>query len=85
MVERKDFECAGKIQKAWKKWKLAKLALEQRAKAANLLRGNKERQRESMSRQFTGDYMRYDDNYSLQQAVRQHGSKYFSCFLVNLI
>jgi len=75
MVERKDFEMASKIQKSWKKWKLAKTALEQRARAANLLRGNKERQRDSMNRQFVGDYMRYDDNYSLQEAVRNNGGK----------
>ena len=75
MIERKDFECASKIQKAWKKWKLAKTALEQRAKAANILRGHKERQRESVTRQFVGDYMHYDDNYSLQEVIQKYGKQ----------
>jgi myosin-1 len=75
MIERKDFECASKIQKAWKKWKLAKTALEQRAKAANLLRGHKERQRDSLTRQFVGDYMNYDDNYSLQEVIQKYGKQ----------
>jgi hypothetical protein len=57
------------IQKAWRKWKMRKHALEQKAAAADLLRGKKERQRDSVSRQFTADYNRYEDNYPLQEAI----------------
>ena len=48
---------------------MRKHALEQKAAAADLLRGKKERQQASVSRQFTADYIRYEDNYVLQQAV----------------
>lgn len=72
MVERKDYEFASKITKAWKRWTLAKRALEQRARAANLLRGRKERRSDSVSRQFTGDYMSYDDNFALQEEITKH-------------
>jgi myosin-1 len=74
LVERKDYDCARKIQLAWKKWQLAKHALEQRARVADVLRGNKERQRMSINRQFVGDYSNYDLNYSLQQLIQQHSS-----------
>eukprot|EP01114_Cavostelium_apophysatum_P015538 TRINITY_DN424_c0_g1_i2.p1 TRINITY_DN424_c0_g1~~TRINITY_DN424_c0_g1_i2.p1 ORF type:complete len:1158 (+),score=312.59 TRINITY_DN424_c0_g1_i2:262-3735(+) len=74
-VERKDFDCASKIQKAWKKWKLAKRALEQRAYIANIFRGQKERQRYSVNRNYIGDYMNYDCNYALQDLIRQHSGQ----------
>lgn len=77
LVERKDYECACKIQKAYKKWTLAKRALEQRARAAQILYGKKERQRNSVNRQFVGDYMSYDFNYSLQELIRKHSRKLF--------
>jgi hypothetical protein len=82
-VERKDFEMAGRIQKAWKKWRLAKTALEQRAKAANLLRGHKERQRDSLNRTFVGDYMRYDSNFALQEAIRNNGGS--KCLVATIV
>jgi len=72
-VERKDFECATRIQKAWRQYKLAKHALEQRAFIANIFRGNKERQRQSLSRQFVGDYVHYELNYALQDVIRSSG------------
>jgi len=70
-IERKDYECATRISKAWKKWTLAKRALEQRARAANIFRGKKERRQDSINRQFTGDYMNYDDNYQLQDIINK--------------
>jgi len=48
---------------------MRKHALEQKAAAADLFRGKKERQRNSVSRQFTADYSRYEDNYPLQEAI----------------
>lgn len=74
-IERKDFECACKIQNAWKKYKMAKKALEQRAMVADVLRGKKERQRSSVNRQFVGDYMAYEVNYQMQQLIKQYSSK----------
>lgn len=83
LVERKDYDCACKIQKAWKKWQLAKHALEQRARVADVFRGNKERQRQSINRQFVGDYMNYDCNYALQQLIQQHSST--CCLLFGIL
>jgi len=74
-IERKDYECAVKIQNAWKRWKLAKKALEQRALVADLLRGNKERCRDSINRQFIGDYIHYDLNFSLQDVMKHYLSQ----------
>ena len=74
-VERKDFECACKIQSAWKKFQLAKKALEQRALVANIFRGKKERQRQSLNRPFVGDYINYDINFSLQEIIQKSSSK----------
>eukprot|EP01122_Echinamoeba_exundans_P000766 TRINITY_DN106_c0_g2_i1.p1 TRINITY_DN106_c0_g2~~TRINITY_DN106_c0_g2_i1.p1 ORF type:complete len:1054 (-),score=319.54 TRINITY_DN106_c0_g2_i1:104-3265(-) len=68
-LERHDYEKAALIQKAWRRWKGKKKALEQRALAANLLRGKKERRRESVSKKFDGDYVRYDNNFGLQAAL----------------
>jgi len=74
-VERKDYECAANIQKAWKKWQLAKHALEQKKLIADLLRGKKERRRESISRQFSADYMAYEFNFQLQELIKQHSKQ----------
>jgi len=68
-LERYDYEKAALIQKAWRLWKGKKKALEQRAIAANLLKGKKERRRESVNRKFEGDYVRYDNNFGLQSAI----------------
>jgi len=72
-IERKDFECACKIQKAWKKWKMAKKALEQKMLIYNLFRGKKERQRLSVQRAYAGDYVNYDYNFPLQDIVQKAG------------
>ena len=71
LLERHDFDCVVRIQRAWKKWKARKHALEQRQIAADKLRGNKERQQSSLSRQYDADYIRYEDNYPLQSVVNQ--------------
>jgi len=68
-LERYDYEKAALIQKAWRLWKGKKKALEQRAAAANLFKGKKERRRESVNRKFDGDYVRYDANFGLQSAI----------------
>ena len=49
-------------------------ALEQRALAANLLRGKKERRRESVSKKFDADYVRYDNNFGLQAAIVRYST-----------
>jgi len=69
LLERHDYDCIVRIQRSWKKWKARKHALEQRALAADKLRGKKERQQSSMSRQYDADYIRYEDNYPLQEMI----------------
>mmetsp|Transcript_7649 Transcript_7649/g.8405 ORF Transcript_7649/g.8405 Transcript_7649/m.8405 type:complete len:1044 (+) Transcript_7649:102-3233(+) len=71
-LERHDYECALLIQKAWRRWKAKKKALEQRAKAASLLLGKKERRRESVNIKFDTDYMCYESNFSLQGAMGKY-------------
>jgi myosin-1 len=71
-LERHDYEKALIIQKAWRRWKAKKKALEQRAAAANLLRGKKERRRDSLNTRFAGDYINYDFNYGLQAALDRY-------------
>jgi len=68
-LERHDYECASIIQKAWRKYVAKKLALEQRRQAANLFKGKKERRRDSVNMKFSCDYMNYDKNYLLQEAL----------------
>lgn len=68
-LERFDYDAAMAIQKAYRKLVARKLALEQKTKAANLLRGKKDRRSESKERRFEGDYMRFDQNYGLQNAL----------------
>eukprot|EP01120_Amphizonella_sp_Union-15-10_P012713 TRINITY_DN5718_c0_g1_i1.p1 TRINITY_DN5718_c0_g1~~TRINITY_DN5718_c0_g1_i1.p1 ORF type:complete len:1049 (-),score=243.18 TRINITY_DN5718_c0_g1_i1:114-3260(-) len=71
-LERYDYECANTIQKAWRRWKAKKHSLEQRAQAASLFRGKKERRRESINRKFTADYMNYEENFSLQEGLGKY-------------
>ena len=84
LLERHDFDCIVKIQRAWKKWKARKHALEQRALAADKLRGNKERQQNSISRQFEADYIRYEDNYPLQEHIQNGEYMMFADQIVKL-
>jgi myosin-1 len=61
-----------KIQKVYRSWVAKKHSLEQRAAAANLLKGKKDRRQESNNPQFVGDYMSFDKNYGLQEALGPH-------------
>jgi len=72
-LDRKDYDCTLRIQKAWKHWKSRKHQLEQRKMAADLLKGRKERQRDSVNRKYEFDYINYDANYPLQDCVRSSG------------
>jgi len=69
LLERRDYDCTVRIQRAWGAWKMQKIALQQRAAAADMMRGKKERQRDSVARKFVGDYSNYKDNYAIQEAV----------------
>jgi myosin-1 len=84
LLERHDFDCVVKIQRAWKKWKARKHALEQKALAADKLRGKKERQQSSVTRQFDADYIRYEDNYPLQEQVTQGEYMLFADQIIKL-
>jgi len=68
-LERHDREAAMKIQKIYRMWVAKKHSLEQRAAAANLLKGKKDRREESNGIKFVGDYMNYDKNFGLQEAL----------------
>lgn len=68
-LERFDYDAAMAIQKAYRKLVARKHAMEQKTKAANLLKGKKDRRSESKDRRFEGDYMRYDQNYGLQNSL----------------
>eukprot|EP01097_Dermamoeba_algensis_P012068 TRINITY_DN966_c0_g1_i1.p1 TRINITY_DN966_c0_g1~~TRINITY_DN966_c0_g1_i1.p1 ORF type:complete len:1106 (+),score=323.31 TRINITY_DN966_c0_g1_i1:51-3368(+) len=71
LLDRRDYECVSRIQKAWKHWKLRKVSLEQKAAISDLFRGKKERQRNSVGRKFEADYLNYTDNFGLQEVVTQ--------------
>jgi len=72
LIERKDFDEICKIQRAWRMWRMRRKALEQKAEAASLFRGNKERRRDSMDRKWVGDYIQYEDNYQMQDAMQPY-------------
>lgn len=72
MMERKDFDQICKIQRAWRMWRMRRKALEQKAEAAKLLKGQKERRRDSATRPWTGDYINYEDNFQLQDVMQPY-------------
>lgn len=84
LLERHDYNMASTIQRAWKRWKMRKHALEQQAKAADMLRGKKERQRDSVKRSFNADYIRFEDNFKLQEAIPQGESMLFADQILKL-
>lgn len=84
LLERHDFDCVVRIQRAWKKWKARKHALEQKALASDKLRGKKERQQLSTTRQFDADYIRYEDNYPLQEQIQQGEYMLFADQIIKL-
>jgi len=47
-------------------------ALEQKAEACQLYRGNKERRRDSIGSSWIGDYIKYEDNYQMQDAMQPY-------------
>jgi myosin-1 len=71
-VERLDFDYCVSIQKAWRAFTQVKHALEMRAKAADLCRGRKERQRESIDRSFDSDYLDFDNHFGVQQVMQKY-------------
>jgi len=72
MIERKDFDEICKIQRAWRMWRMRRKALEQKAEAAAMFRGQKERRKDSMDRKWVGDYIQYEDNYQMQDAMQPY-------------
>jgi len=48
--------------------------------AADLLKGKKERQRDSVSRKYEFDYINFDANYPLQDVVKGRGDKEATAF-----
>jgi len=72
LIERKDFDEICKIQRAWRMWRMRRKALEQKAEAASLFRNNKERRKDSMDRKWVGDYIQYEDNYQMQDAMQPY-------------
>jgi len=84
LLERFDYDCTVRIQNAWKRWKMRKHALEQRALAADLLRGKKERQRDSVGRQFFADYMAYARNFGIQAVINDGETMVFADQVVKL-
>jgi len=72
MIERKDFDEICKIQRAWRMWRMRRKALEQKAEAASMFLNHKERRRDSQDRKWVGDYIQYEDNYQMQDAMADH-------------
>eukprot|EP01118_Nematostelium_gracile_P018761 TRINITY_DN8465_c0_g1_i2.p1 TRINITY_DN8465_c0_g1~~TRINITY_DN8465_c0_g1_i2.p1 ORF type:complete len:613 (-),score=169.45 TRINITY_DN8465_c0_g1_i2:179-1828(-) len=71
-IERKEFNCACIIQKGFKQLKKAKQAV----MISNLVRGKKERRRDSVGRRFTADYINYKDGQrELKAAVQAMSGK----------
>lgn len=72
MLERKDHEAIVRIQKSFRNWKAKRHAIEQRAWAADLLRGKKERRRASVDIKYTGDYLNVETNPGIMEAMQEH-------------
>jgi len=68
-MERRDFDCIVKVQKAWRLYNHKRKMLEQRAEAASMLKGRKERRRESVEIKWDGDYINYEENTELQTVM----------------
>ncbi|EFA78234.1 myosin IB [Heterostelium album PN500] len=74
-LDRKDTECIMKIQKAFRNWKAKKHSLEQRAQIADIFKNKKERQRNSIDRKFTMDYIDFDNQFPIQEAMENAHKK----------
>eukprot|EP01133_Synstelium_polycarpum_P004330 gene4330-5057_t len=74
-LDRKDQECIMRIQKAFRNWKAKKHSLEQRAQIADMFKNKKERQRMSIDRKFTSDYIDFDNQFQIQEAMENAHKK----------
>nr|AAC47535.1 unconventional myosin IB [Entamoeba histolytica] len=75
MLEKMDFDKAVEIQKAWKGYRNRKRSLSQRAEAASILKGKKERRRESVdytNNKWTADYINYENEIPFEEAMEGH-------------
>jgi len=69
LMERHDFDCIVKIQRAWRMFNHKRKMLESRAEAAQMLLNKKERRRDSLTDKWVGDYINYEENYELQKVM----------------
>uniref|UniRef100_G3UTE3 Myosin IE n=1 Tax=Meleagris gallopavo TaxID=9103 RepID=G3UTE3_MELGA len=69
MRERKYDGYARAIQKAWRKYAARKKYVQMREEASDLLLNKKERRRNSINRNFVGDYIGMEDHPELRQFV----------------
>ncbi|NWX84946.1 MYO1E protein, partial [Nothoprocta pentlandii] len=69
MRERKYDGYARAIQKAWRKYAARKKYVQMREEASDLLLNKKERRRNSINRNFMGDYIGMEDHPELRQFV----------------
>lgn len=69
MRERKYDGYARVIQKSWRKFVARKKYVQMREEASNLLLNKKERRRNSINRNFIGDYIGMEEHPELQQFV----------------
>ncbi|XP_072134519.1 unconventional myosin-Ie isoform X2 [Mobula birostris] len=69
MRERKYDAYARAIQKAWRKYAARKKYVQMREEASDLLLNKKERRRNSINRNFVGDYIGMEDRPELRQFV----------------
>ncbi|NXC01719.1 MYO1E protein, partial [Orthonyx spaldingii] len=69
MRERKYDGYARAIQKAWRKYTARKKYVQMREEASDLLLNKKERRRNSINRNFVGDYIGMEDHPELRQFV----------------
>lgn len=67
--DRKYHTYARKIQRVYRRWKSRKYFIEMRKKAADVMHGQKQRNRNSLNRQFLGDYLSFLDNPVLKALV----------------
>ncbi|XP_055517181.1 unconventional myosin-Ie isoform X2 [Leucoraja erinacea] len=69
MRERKFDAYARAIQKAWRKYAARKKYVQMREQASDLLLNKKERRRNSINRNFVGDYIGMEDRPELRQFI----------------
>ena len=82
LMERHDFDCIVKIQRAWRMYNHKRKMLESRAQAAQMLLNKKERRRASVDIKWTGDYINYEENFELQKVMDPYKEE-LVCFADN--